>query len=101
MTIALLDPPAPTEAATRRQLLTGAAGLLALGLAGRGGESEAATGPSTRLVRHELGETRVPADPQRIVVYDRDYTLGALLSVGVKPLAPSRDGPYLIRVRLS
>ena len=84
------------EFLTRRRFIIGAGGLLgaaalgACGAAERAGsdatEQEATSG-CTRLIRHYLGETRVPVNPQRIVVTDHAFTLGALVSVDIIPYA--------------
>lgn len=60
---------------------------------GTEGENDAATSGSTeqestdetRLVAHDLGETEVPADPQRVVVLDSPH-LDAALSLGIHPI---------------
>ena len=41
---------------------------------------------SQQLIKHSLGETRVPENPQRIVALDPN-SLEALLALGVKPVA--------------
>ncbi len=42
-----------------------------------------------RIVKHAMGETQVPAHPQRIVALDA-YVLDAILSLGIKPVGAPR-----------
>ena len=63
MTSALLDPPAPADDGTRRELLLAGA-TLALGFAACGGEDEPPPArASTRTVRDAYGPVRVPRRP--------------------------------------
>jgi len=45
----------------------------------------------TVTIRHELGETEIPKNPQRIVAVTGTAELEALLTLGVKPAAASGD----------
>jgi len=63
-------------------------------LAACGGNSEGAAGatsggatPETRTVRHALGETEVPRDPQRIVDLTGGAGVDRLLTLGLVPVA--------------
>lgn len=56
------------------------------------------TESSCRAVKHVLGETCVPANPQRIVVVD-GMTLDAVLALGVKPIAATDPGLVGSRAR--
>lgn len=47
----------------------------------------------TRTVRHEKGETDVPADPQRVVVLDSPL-LDAMLALGVTPVGAVRAAEH-------
>lgn len=49
-------------------------------------ESQESAG-QTRTVSHALGESVVPATPQRIVALGEDWMLADLLNLGVKPVA--------------
>jgi iron complex transport system substrate-binding protein len=49
--------------------------------------SEVSPSASTRLVEHALGETRIPTDPQRIVVLHDAILLEPLIALGIKPIA--------------
>ncbi|MBW4602161.1 MAG: iron-siderophore ABC transporter substrate-binding protein [Calothrix sp. FI2-JRJ7] len=42
--------------------------------------------PNCRIIKHKLGESCVPINPQRLVVTDQD-TLDAVLALGLKPIA--------------
>jgi len=56
---------------------------------------ETAASGETRLVKHALGETEVPANPQRIAALDHTI-VSSLISVGVTPGAmPSDSVPWL------
>jgi iron complex transport system substrate-binding protein len=85
--------------ATRREFLIGAAGLLLLPVAcgGEGNEDGGTNSDETRLIRHYLGETRVPVNPQRIVAADTGLTLGALVSVDAIPLAAGSLASFMGR----
>ena len=50
---------------------------------GSGGDDAASS--ETRTVPHAMGETKVPANPQRIVVIDSPHT-DALVALGIKPV---------------
>ncbi|WP_300019564.1 iron-siderophore ABC transporter substrate-binding protein [Pseudonocardia sp.] len=90
----------PIDDATRRELLAGAALLLATAACGTGGPAPApAAGP--RTIEHAFGSTRVPAAPERVVTLgyvDQD----AVLALGVTPVAvrqwvgdqPPADWPW-------
>ncbi|MBH8553054.1 iron-siderophore ABC transporter substrate-binding protein [Nostocaceae cyanobacterium CENA357] len=41
---------------------------------------------STRVVKHALGETRIPVNPQRIIVLNDVGLLDPVLSLGIKPI---------------
>lgn len=65
-------------------------------------QAEIDPGVPTRVIEHALGETEVPADPQRVVLLSPAFDLDNLLSLGVKPvgttLFTNRDyqiPPYL------
>jgi len=49
--------------------------------------SEVSPSTSTRLVEHALGETRIPIDPQRIVVLHDSILLEPVIALGIKPIA--------------
>ena len=69
---------------TRKEFLIGTGSLLVLAPYGCGGESGAGrktTSNGTRIIEHELGEARVPARPQRIVVVDPYASLQTTLAV--------------------
>jgi len=79
-------------------LALAAALALVLALAGCGGnatpaDQTTAAGdqqkPQMRLVKHAMGETQVPASPQRIVVLTNEG-LEALLEMGIKPVGAVR-----------
>lgn len=77
------------EDVTRRQFLFGAGSLLVLAPYGCGaGDSGEASGPEDgRPVEHELGQTRVPREPERAVVTDGEITLDPMVALGVEPVA--------------
>ena len=78
---------------TRKEFLIGTGSLLVLAPYGCGGESGAGrktTSNGTRIIEHELGEARVPARPQRIVVVDPYASLQTALAVDA-PVAGSPD----------
>jgi iron complex transport system substrate-binding protein len=87
---------------TRRRFLIGA-GALSLGvITGCGPQEEAAVAPTatvaiTRLFKHALGETEIPAKPQRVALTN-DFILTNLLAVGYKPLASGgmADGTFRV-----
>lgn len=93
----IVEPPisplvAPLEDISRRGLLVAplAAGLFA---ACRGDERERAAAPpaatdvAERVVRHALGEARVPASPRRVLALGEDGLLVDLIEIGIKPVA--------------
>lgn len=49
-------------------------------------------GPSTRIVKHALGETEIPAEPKRIVALGEEFMLADLLDLGVQPIASTASG---------
>jgi len=66
------------EDVTRRDFLIGGAGLLALGLAGCGGEGAGEASTGTRRVESLMGPVDLPVRPQRVVpgyATDMDYAL--------------------------
>jgi iron complex transport system substrate-binding protein len=81
-------PPLPgIDDVTRREFLIGSAALLLLPAGCGGGDSGEADSGETRTVRHELGASEVPVNPQRIVSLTDQAELAALLALGVKPVA--------------
>jgi iron complex transport system substrate-binding protein len=78
---------------SRRSLVAGSAALGgALALSHLRGA--AAQDGDTRTIQHAMGETDVPANPQRVVVLDGPQ-LDAALAVGIKPVGavPAQPGP--------
>lgn len=62
----------------------GLAGAALLGIAGcGGGERQGGGSGGTRRVEHALGETRIPAEPRRVVALDSFIALPVLLDAGV------------------
>lgn len=59
------------------------------------GTSEATGTPSaaTRIVSNGLGETEIPAEPQRVIALGEEWMLADLLSLGVQPVASTASGP--------
>lgn len=55
-----------------------------------------ATTADARVIRHALGETRIPLNPQRIVALGEDGLLADLLDAGVRPLAASVNVPEAV-----
>jgi iron complex transport system substrate-binding protein len=86
---------------TRRRFVTGTAGVLAgIGMARSiGAQSTPAASPAsgdTRVVKHAMGETEVPAAPQRIVVLDGP-PLDACFLFGIVPVGGTTgeaDAPW-------
>jgi iron complex transport system substrate-binding protein len=83
-------------AVSRRSFLLGAVGVAALSACGGGDEPAGAgsTGSSAgpvqgsfpRTVKHELGETQIPAAPQRVVAATDGGELCSLVALGVRPV---------------
>lgn len=82
---------------TRRPsaVLATCAAAAVLALASCGDDSDdggSASGAEQREMRHARGTTLVPADPQRIVVVDREGTsVGYLARLGIYPIAATTD----------
>lgn len=53
----------------------------------------AAESGETRTVTHALGETTIPANPQRILAMGEEWLLADLLALGVKPVASTVNLP--------
>lgn len=72
---------------TRRPALSAVLAVLLLGLITACAGSQPATEPrpDDRVVTHAMGETRVPAEPRRVVVLDTGE-LDAALALGIKPV---------------
>ncbi|MEM6435435.1 MAG: iron-siderophore ABC transporter substrate-binding protein [Cyanobacteria bacterium P01_D01_bin.115] len=49
--------------------------------------SEATTASATRLIKHDLGETAIPVNPQRVVTLTEAWLLAPAITLGVKPIA--------------
>ncbi|MEO0537521.1 MAG: iron-siderophore ABC transporter substrate-binding protein [Cyanobacteria bacterium P01_A01_bin.123] len=49
--------------------------------------SEASTSSATRLIKHDLGETEIPVDPQRVVTLTEAWLLAPAITLGIKPIA--------------
>lgn len=76
-----------TEKRSRHRLITAFGALVAtMGLALTGCSSADSEVDNGRVVTHAMGETTVPAQPQRIVVLDSPH-LDALVSLGITPAA--------------
>lgn len=45
--------------------------------------------PDCRVVKHKLGETCVPRQPQRVIALGVSWTLDPVLALGLKPIARS------------
>ena len=81
---------------SRRGLLLGAMGAAALSACGRadgpvaedvaGAAASPAQGSFPRTVEHELGETEIPAPPQRVVAATDGGELCSLVALGVRPV---------------
>jgi iron complex transport system substrate-binding protein len=70
-----------------RKIATVLAAVLALSACGTGTTppgGEAPSGP-TRTIKHAMGETQVPATPQRVVVLDQDK-LDTMFTLGLTPV---------------
>ena len=48
---------------------------------------EASIPAATRLIKHDLGETEIPVDPQRVVTLTDAWLLVPAITLGVKPIA--------------
>ena len=82
--VAAMSPYRPT----RREFLIGAGSLLVLAPFGCGsGEQSDGGSGGTRTVEHAMGETEVPAEPERIVALTGQMDLDALLALGLQPVA--------------
>lgn len=54
------------------------------------------TTADARVIRHALGETRVPLNPQRIVALGEEGLLADLLDAGLRPIAASVNIPEAV-----
>ncbi|BDH56960.1 ABC transporter substrate-binding protein [Tsukamurella sp. PLM1] len=90
---------------SRRRFLAATVALAtAATLAACGSSAEGDAAAETRTVAHAMGETKVPANPQRIVVIDSPHT-DALVALGITPVgaavAAANDGfPGYLRDKL-
>ncbi|MFN2747006.1 ABC transporter substrate-binding protein [Bacillus sp. z60-18] len=55
------------------------------------GESEKTSAQDTVTVKHDLGETKVPKHPKKVVVLELGF-IDALVDVGIKPVGVTDDG---------
>jgi iron complex transport system substrate-binding protein len=79
------------EDVTRREFVFGALGAALLVACRDDSDSaEPAVAPTTRRVTHQMGETEMPLEPQRIVSLWRP-TLAALVLLGFKPVGSVGD----------
>jgi len=70
------------EDITRRDFLVGSAGLLALGLAGCGGDEGGSPPAETRRVESPMGPVELPVDPKRLVaIYATDIDVALALDL--------------------
>jgi iron complex transport system substrate-binding protein len=70
------------EDITRRDFLVGGAGLLALGIAGCGGDSGNGASGETRTVDSPMGPVELPVEPQRVVPgYTTDADIALVLDL--------------------
>ncbi|WP_226357375.1 ABC transporter substrate-binding protein [Pseudonocardia sp. ICBG601] len=80
----------PAPATSRRRLLAGGLGLALLAACGRPAPGDTdgapAAGGFPRTVRHEAGETTVPAAPERVVALSDYLDLDLVLALGVRPV---------------
>lgn len=78
---------------TRRQFVGGIAVLSGISAIARFDFASAQDG-ETRTIQHAMGETEVPANPQRVVVLDGPQ-LDAAIALGIKPVGavPAQPGP--------
>ena len=76
-----------------RRIATLLAAALVLGACGTGttppGGAPASSSGETRTVKHAMGETKVPASPQRVVVLDTDK-LDTMASLGLTPIGTAQ-----------
>lgn len=76
---------------TRRRFLAASLAVVAaVTLTGCGSSKDDGGAAETRTVQHAMGETKVPKDPQRIVVIDSPQ-LDALVALGLKPVGASQS----------
>ena len=71
-------------------MLAGLIFLLAIACNGRPSSETPADVPlsvETRLIKHDLGETEIPIEPQRIVTLTDAWLLAPALDLGIKPIA--------------
>lgn len=86
------------EALNRRRVLGGAAAVFATALSRRAALAQEATpaaGGFPVTVSHALGETVVPARPERIVSTDMNEVVDSLLAVGLQPVYHGLSGGYI------
>jgi iron complex transport system substrate-binding protein len=79
---------------TRREFLIWTGGLLVLAPYGCGSSGEGAdeaASRETRTIKHALGETRVPVNPQRVVVLSTGL-LDAAIALGITLIAAPQSG---------
>jgi iron complex transport system substrate-binding protein len=73
----------------RHLLLTIAIAMIALACSQNTPDATIATQPSLencRIFKHEMGETCVPVNPQRIVALSPEHHLDPLIALGIKPI---------------
>jgi iron complex transport system substrate-binding protein len=80
------------EDITRRDFLVGAGGILLLGTAGCGGNTESSSENGTIRVEHFGGVTEVPRNVERIVVLDGYPDMHSLFALGVPPYIAPTEG---------
>ncbi|NJL55597.1 iron-siderophore ABC transporter substrate-binding protein [bacterium] len=56
-----------------------------IGSVGSPDASQAAASDTVRLIKHQMGETEIPANPQRVVTLDTSYLTNAV-ALGVQPI---------------
>lgn len=87
------------KAVTRRRFFAGAATAVFAAVAWQTGKAQEATPASDAgfpvTVTHALGETVVPARPERIVVTDMNEVVDSLLAVGLQPVYYGLSGGYI------
>jgi iron complex transport system substrate-binding protein len=77
-----------------RKIATLVAAALVLSACGTGTTPPGGAAPApgqTRVVKHAMGETQVPVNPQRVVVLDLDK-LDTMFSLGMKPVGTAQAG---------